>query len=93
MIPTPLRKYADARSRFEVPAATVKGAIQALVNDHPDLGRHLLDDKNVIRSFVRIYVDESDMLELQGEETPVEARTVISIVPAIAGGTPTITIQ
>ncbi|WP_350340205.1 MoaD/ThiS family protein [Paraflavitalea speifideaquila] len=39
-----------------------------------------------MRSFVNIFVGNDDIRDLQQEKTAVKADTVISIVPAIAGG-------
>jgi len=37
LIPTPLRQYADKQSAVDVSAATVGGALEALIAKHPDL--------------------------------------------------------
>lgn len=86
MIPTPLRKFTANQSVLESSSGTVDLAIRQLVQSHPDLQRHLLDANDQIRSFVRIFVGETDYQDLQGPSTPVSEETVISIVPAIAGG-------
>lgn len=86
LIPTPLRKFTAAQSAVELPAANVQEAIRTLIDAHPELGRHLLDDQQQIRSFVRIYVGDTDYRDLQGADTPLEIGAVVSIVPAIAGG-------
>lgn len=86
IIPTPLRKFTQNKSTFEAAGGTVKEAVADLIKSHSDIGKHILDDQNNIRSFIRIYVGEDDIDSLQKEETAVAADTVISIVPAIAGG-------
>jgi sulfur-carrier protein len=87
LIPTPLRKFAGNLSAVPVTAGRLDQALQELIGTYPDLGKHLLDSESRIRSFVRIYVGETDYRDLQGEDTGLEATTVVSIVPAIAGGT------
>ncbi len=86
MIPTPLRKFTENRSTLESEAETVEAAIGNLITTYPTLQKHLLDGQNQIRSFVRIFVGDTDYAELGGPATPVNEFTVISIVPAIAGG-------
>ena len=86
IIPTPLRKFTDNQSTFETSGKTVKEAIEELTTTHRSLSQHLLDVNNNIRSFIRIYIGDEDINSLQKEATVVEANTVISIVPAIAGG-------
>ncbi len=86
IIPTPLRKFTDNQSTFETSGNTVKEAIQELTSQYSSLSQHLLDVNQNIRSFIRIYIGDEDINSLQQEATAVEADTVISIVPAIAGG-------
>lgn len=86
MIPTPLRKFTENRSTLESEALTVEAAIANLIATYPVLQKHLLDGQDQIRSFVRIFVGDTDYAELGGPATPVNDTSVISIVPAIAGG-------
>lgn len=86
IIPTPLRKFTENNSSFEAKGATVKEAVLDLVNTHSSLAKHILDDDNNIRSFIRIYVGEEDINDTGGVDTAVAEASVISIVPAIAGG-------
>ncbi len=86
IIPTPLRKFTGGQSKLEVTGATVKESIDDLVLNFPDLKKNLLDEKGDIRGFVNIYVGEDDIRSLQQGNTPVQAATKLSIIPAIAGG-------
>jgi molybdopterin synthase sulfur carrier subunit len=45
-----------------------------------------LDATGQIRSFVRIFLGDEDILSLQKEDTMVAESSIVSIVPAIAGG-------
>ncbi len=87
IIPTPLRKFTNQTAKVQVTAGTVGELIRSLTTDYPDLKKHLLDDQGKVRSFVNIFAGESDIRDLQQEQTPLEAGSVVSIVPAIAGGT------
>ena len=87
IIPTPLRKFTNNSSRLTVSSSNVAEVVNELTLNFPDLKKHLLDDQGRIRSFVNIFVGEEDIRNLQDEKTPVAQDTVISIVPAIAGGT------
>ncbi len=86
IIPTPLRKFTNSQSSFESQSETVRAVVQDLVDSNPSLGPQILDDKGNIRSFIRIFVGEEDINVLDGAQTAVTAGSVISIVPAIAGG-------
>jgi molybdopterin converting factor small subunit len=86
LIPSPLRKFTDNSSTFDTGGKTVNEAIFELADEYQGLKKHLLDENNNLRSFIRLYVGEDDINSLQNGETPVESDTVISIIPAIAGG-------
>lgn len=86
IIPTPLRKFTNDQAQFESKGETVQAIIDELVTQNPGLKTHLIDDAGKLRSFVRIYVGDEDMNALQREATPVKDDTVVSIIPAIAGG-------
>lgn len=86
IIPTPLRKFTENQGAFQSAGQTVREVINDLITKYSGLQNHLLDDGGNVRSFVRIYVGEDDIQYLQKENTPVQADTVVSIIPAIAGG-------
>lgn len=86
IIPTPLRKFTDSSSTFDAPGKTVGDSIQELVRAFPDLKNHLLDKEGNVRSYVNVFVGEENIRSLEKEHTVVDDHTVISIVPAIAGG-------
>lgn len=86
IIPTPLRKFTNNTARLQVTAGDIHGAIQQLTTNFPDLKKHLLDDKGQVRSFVNIFIGNDDIRDLQQGKTVVKDDTVVSIIPAIAGG-------
>jgi len=88
IIPTPLRKFTNNTARLQVSAGTVHDTVQELTLNFPDLKKHLLDEGGNIRTYVNIFVGNDDIRDLQREHTAVKEDTVISIVPAIAGGSP-----
>ncbi|MDR3712938.1 MAG: molybdopterin-synthase adenylyltransferase MoeB [Puia sp.] len=88
IIPTPLRKFTNNTARLEIKAGNIEETVKELTVNFPDLKKHLLDEKGQIRSFVNIFVGNDDIRNLQHEKTSVKDDTVISIIPAIAGGAP-----
>jgi molybdopterin synthase sulfur carrier subunit len=86
IIPTPLRKFTNQTAKLQVAATTVEEVIHSITLDFPDLKKHLLDDQGKVRSFVNIFAGDDDIRDLQQENTAVNESTVVSIVPAIAGG-------
>jgi len=85
-IPTPLRQYVGKQAAVEVSGATVAEAMSALLEQHPDLRKHLYTEEGKLRAFVNVYVNDEDIRYLQKEATELKDGDQISIVPSIAGG-------
>src|SRR5688572_30237425 len=88
-IPTALRQFAGGKSQFEVEAATAGEALNQLSAEFTELKRHLYDDRDKLRSFVNVYVNDEDIRHQSGVETPVKDGDTLMIVPSIAGGAAT----
>ncbi len=86
IIPTPLRKFTNQTARIQVDALTVGEIVDRITSEFPELKKHLLDPQGDLRSFVNIFSGNDDIRDLQKEKTPVNESSIISIVPAIAGG-------
>ena len=86
IIPTPLRKFTNNTAKLQVSAGNIEQTVNELTLNFPDLKKHLLDEQGQIRSYVNIFVGDEDIRDLQKEQTPIQENTVISIIPAIAGG-------
>ncbi len=86
IIPTPLRKFTNNSSRLQLKANSIQEAVSELTLNFPDLKKHLLDENGKLRSYINVFVGNEDIRNLQQEETVVQHDSVISIIPAIAGG-------
>jgi sulfur-carrier protein adenylyltransferase/sulfurtransferase len=86
IIPTPLRKFTNNTARLQVKPGTIQETVQELTLNFPDLKKHLLDETGKIRSYVNIFIGSDDIRDLQQEHSAVQEGAVVSIVPAIAGG-------
>ena len=86
IIPTPLRKFTANQAAVAVKEGTVLESIKDLTTQFPELDKHLFDEQQALRGFVRIFLGEDDIEDLQGNSTAVSQGDTISIIPAIAGG-------
>lgn len=86
LIPTPLRQYTGKKESVDVEAKTVAEALQKLTSEYSDLRRHLFTDEGKLRNFVNVYLGDEDIRFLQKDQTPLNDKDVLSIVPSIAGG-------
>jgi MoaD family protein len=67
------------------------GTVGALLDDldgrYPGFRKQISGEDGQLHRFVNIYLNDEDIRYLQALETPVADGDVISILPALAGGT------
>lgn len=85
-IPTPLRGLTGGAAEVSAEAGTLRDVIDSLGAAYPGLGDRLLDDEGGLRRFVNVFVSDTDVRFLEHLDTPVGEGEVVSIIPAIAGG-------
>jgi MoaD family protein len=85
-IPTPLRPYTEGQSEVQVSVNTVAEAIAELLKRYPALKPHLYNDQEQLRSFVNLFVNDDDIRNLDGVQTPLKDGDRLMILPSIAGG-------
>ncbi len=86
IIPTPLRKFTGNSTQVEIQGSTISEILDNLSFNYPGLKNYLNTAEGKIPSFINIFVGEEDIRNMDAGETVVEKGSIISIVPAIAGG-------
>ena len=85
-IPTQLRPLCGGASEVTVEGATVGEALKQLDAAHNGFGERLFDESGALRRFVNVFADDEDIRFEDGLETALRDGSVVSIVPAVAGG-------
>lgn len=85
-VPTALRNFTGGNESVAVEAGTVAEALGALIEQHPNLKKHLYNDEGQLRHFVNLYVNDEDIRYLDKGDTRLKDGDSLSIVPSIAGG-------
>jgi molybdopterin converting factor small subunit len=85
-IPTILRQLTGGASEVQADGATLSDVLKAVDAAHPGVAGRVLDDDGKIRRFVNVYVGDEDVRFASGLETPTPDGVLISIIPAVAGG-------
>ena len=85
-IPTQLRELSGGAAEVDVEGATVAEVLKQLEATHPGFAARLYDEKGQLRRFVNVFVADEDIRFMQGVDTPLDDGTVVSIIPAVAGG-------
>lgn len=85
-IPAALRGFTEGAHELPASPGTVADVLAQLHVRHPQLVQRLLTPEGELRPFVNVFLDRANIRALQGLATPVPAGTVVSILPAVAGG-------
>jgi len=85
-IPTPLRSYTNGQSEVTVKGKTVAEVMNNLTSLYPSLRPHIFNGEGQLRAFVNLYLNEDNIKDLQGVETPLQENDRLMLIPSIAGG-------
>ena len=85
-IPSAMRSLTGGDGTVQVEAATAGGALHALAEAYPGVATRVFDEDGKVRRFVNVFVGDEDVRFHQGLDTPVPDGGVVSILPAVAGG-------
>lgn len=85
-IPAPLRAYTQGQNEIPVKGRTVADAMEDLVKQHPSLHAHLFNSNGEIRPFVNLFLNDENIRDLQGVQTPIHEGDLLKLIPSIAGG-------
>lgn len=91
LIPAALRMHCEGVDRLEVGAATVRDALAAAGERHPSLLQYVLTRGDALhdrklRPFVKVFLRNNDVRDLEGLDTPLADGDTVMIVPSVAGG-------
>ncbi len=85
-LPTMLRKHVAGQSVIEAAGGTVGSLLNELGQQYPDLHTDITGPDGELHQFINIYVNDEDIRYLDGLGTSVATGDVVSILPAVAGG-------
>ncbi|HVA59259.1 MAG TPA: MoaD/ThiS family protein [Mycobacteriales bacterium] len=88
-VPTILRGLTGGAAEVAVepaPGATLADLLTVVDAAHPGIADRVLDGEGRLRRFVNVYVGDEDVRFAAGLATPVPDGTLVSIIPAVAGG-------
>jgi len=90
LIPTPLRPFADGRSRIQVGVAkhppSLGDALEALWGVAPGVRDRVVTEQGEVRQHVNVFVGTESCRWTGGLATPIADGAEIAIYPAISGG-------
>ena len=84
-IPTILRTFTSGSAEVNADPGTLREVLASLDASYPGFKANVMQDGKLHR-FVNIYLNDEDIRYLGQLDTPVKSGDVVSILPALAGG-------
>ena len=94
-IPASLRHLVGGEDTLVLPYAaasddtatlSISALLDALAESHPALERRIRDEQGRIRPHVNLFVGSDNVRDLDGPDTLVTGRDVLTLIPAVSGG-------
>jgi len=85
-LPGTLRDAVGGETKIEASGKTLADVFADIDRRHPGFRARVLDDRGTIRSYVNVYVGDTDARGSGGLETAVPDGSEVMVIPAMAGG-------
>ena len=86
-LPTILRQHAGGQSSVKANGGTLGEVFEDLVRQFPGISGRVVTEDGSLHKFVNVYVNDDDVRYLDKLDTKLSDDDVVSILPAVAGGT------
>lgn len=85
-LPGVLRDAVGGETNIQASGRTLADVFADIERRHPGFRSRILDDRGGIRSYVNVYVGDTDARAAGGLETAVPDDSEVMVIPAMAGG-------
>jgi cystathionine beta-synthase len=82
-----MRYYVNNQAEVLLRGETVRGLVDDLVLTYPSIRTHILDSSGNLRRYVNLFVNQENIRDLQGLDTPLREEDRVVLLPSISGGT------
>ena len=82
-----LQRLTGGQKSVQAEGPTVGALLGDLERQYPGMAGQVMESEGKLHRFVNIYLNDEDIRYLKQLETPVSQGDVVSILPALAGGT------
>jgi len=82
----PLRPYSGGATELSVTGSTVKAVLEDLERNQPALYRNICDETGAVRRHLNVFVNSDNIRDLDGVDSVLAPRDVVTFLPAVSGG-------
>ena len=85
-IPDMMKFYLAGQTELALDGATISEALSDLVTRYPAIKPHILDAHGKPRRYINLFVNQTNIKDLNGLETALQEQDKIVLLPSISGG-------
>ena len=85
-IPSPFRRITANRENVTVEGSTVGEVLDAVERAYPGFANLVYDEEHRVPRHINVYLNNTEVHDLEGIETAVQDGEQIAVIPALAGG-------
>ena len=85
-VPGALRAYCGGAAELTLSAPRVREALQEIKRLYPDLYSGVCDETGAVRRHVNVFVNTSNIRDLDGLDSALSPGDSVTILPAVSGG-------
>lgn len=86
IIPTTLRNYTERQSEIRLSGDSIRDILDSLLSRYPDAEKIIRDEAGNIRPFLNIFINSTNIKQLDGLDSRLNEGDEVYLVPSIAGG-------
>jgi sulfur-carrier protein len=87
-IPSPFRRITANRENVTAEGSTVREVLDAVEREFPGFANLVYDADRKVPNHINVYLNNTEIHDLDGIETAVSDGDQIAVIPALAGGAP-----
>jgi molybdopterin converting factor small subunit len=85
-VPALLKYYLNDQTEVTLTGMTVAEVLGDLIKRYPVIQSHLYDSSGKVRRHINLFVNQDNIRDLNGLETPVSESDVVKVLPSVTGG-------
>ena len=85
-VPALMKSYVENQTEVSLRGATVADILSDLVTRHPAIKIHIMDQNGDLRRYVNLFVNDTNIKELNGVKTSLQESDKVILLPSISGG-------
>ncbi len=85
-IPTPFRHLVGNRAHVQARGRTVHEVLEDLDRQFPGFRAQVFGPEGRLAHHINVYLNQVEIRNLQGEDTPIKEGDEVAVIPALAGG-------